>query len=167
MKVAPLSELKHELADLSKGELLALCLRLARFKKDNKELLTYLVFEAADLEAYIAGIDEFMTHEFSLINYSQSYFAKKSLRRLLRLVNKYIRYTGSRQAEAGLLIRFCELLKNSGISFKKNTQIQKMYSAQLLKIDKAIATLHPDLGYDYKKRASELPIGSSSKFSFF
>jgi hypothetical protein len=166
MKAASLSELKQELTNISKADLLALCLRLARYKKDNKELLTFLVFESNDVEAYIKNVDDFITKEFSAINYSNAYFAKKSLRKILRLVNKYIKYTGSKQVEATLLIRFCTLLKNTELPAKKNSQIQKMFLTQLAKIDKSIETLHPDLAYDYKKQADELALPHSSKFLF-
>ncbi len=162
MKVAPLNELKQELADLSKADLLALCLRLARFKKDNKELLTYLLFESNDVGTYIKSVEEYMRNAFSTINYSNVYFAKKSLRKILRSVNKYIKYSGSKQAEAALLIRFCQLLKATGLSTKKNAQLQKMYLTQLIKIDKAIETLHPDLAYDYQKTAKELMPGTNT-----
>ncbi|MCB0546499.1 MAG: hypothetical protein KDD19_02870 [Phaeodactylibacter sp.] len=45
MKAATIRELKQAMDNLSAGELVELCLRLARFKKENKELLTYLLFE--------------------------------------------------------------------------------------------------------------------------
>ena len=48
MKASTVSELKEELKHLPPAQLLELCLRLARFKKENKELLTYLLFEAHD-----------------------------------------------------------------------------------------------------------------------
>lgn len=167
MKVTSLSELKQELTNRSKADLLALCLRLARYKKDNKELLTFLVFESEDIEAYTKSVDEYITQEFLAVNYSNSYFAKKSLRKILRLVNKYIKYTGSKQVEAILLIRFCSLLKATELHTKRNSQIQKMYLTQLTKIDKVIETLHPDLAYDFKKQAAELVFDRSSKFLFF
>lgn len=167
MKAASLSELKQELSNLSKADLLALCLRLARYKKDNKELLTFLIFESNDIDAYIKSVDAFITAEFSAINYSNTYFAKKSLRKILRLLNKYIKYTGSKLAEATLLIRFCSLLKNTELPAKKNSQIQKIYLTQLAKIDKAIETLHPDLAYDFRKQADDLALPKASKFFFF
>ena len=46
MKAATVSQLKKELQHRNPDELLQLCLRLARFKLENKELLTYLLFEA-------------------------------------------------------------------------------------------------------------------------
>ncbi len=51
MKAASIQELKQELQHTSLKEITELCLRLARFKKENKELLTYLLFEASDAES--------------------------------------------------------------------------------------------------------------------
>jgi hypothetical protein len=56
MKAASINEIKQELQSLPPSRLNELCLRLARFKKDNKELLTYLLFEAADETAYIESV---------------------------------------------------------------------------------------------------------------
>jgi len=39
MKAASISELKQELQNISAKEITDICLRLARFKKENKELL--------------------------------------------------------------------------------------------------------------------------------
>ena len=65
MKPAVNSEIKQELNTLSAKELLELCLQLAKYKKDNKELLSYLLFEADDLPSYIAGVKE----EIELMSY--------------------------------------------------------------------------------------------------
>ena len=46
MKAVTIKELKEELINCTPKELRELCLRLARFKKENKELLTYLLFES-------------------------------------------------------------------------------------------------------------------------
>ena len=56
MKAASVNEIKQQLKEVNPVELIELCLRLARFKKENKELLTYLLFEADDLQAYIANV---------------------------------------------------------------------------------------------------------------
>ena len=49
MKASSLNELKKELEYRDKKELLSFCMRLAKFKKENKELLTFLLFEKDDL----------------------------------------------------------------------------------------------------------------------
>ncbi|MEX0362048.1 MAG: hypothetical protein AB3N10_13795, partial [Allomuricauda sp.] len=56
MKASTIAQLKKELQHRSPDELLNLCLRLGRFKKENKELLTYLLFEADHEEGYIESV---------------------------------------------------------------------------------------------------------------
>ena len=52
MDPAPLAEIKRTLMLMDRSELLDACLRLARFKKDNKELLTYMLFLSKDEQGY-------------------------------------------------------------------------------------------------------------------
>ena len=56
MKAASLSELKKELSSRPPQELLELCLRLTKFKKENKELLTYLLYEASNEPAFVKSV---------------------------------------------------------------------------------------------------------------
>ena len=156
MKTATIQELKQELQYTSLKEMTELCLRLARFKKENKELLTYLLFEAGDIEVYTENVKAFMREAFKEMNTANLYFAKKSLRKILRQVNKYIKFTGDKQAEAILLMYFCFLLKNSGIDIQKSTALNNMYAQQLKKIRAAIAVLHEDIQYDLTKDMQEI-----------
>jgi len=156
MKSATIHELKQEMAQLKPAELSALCLRLARFKKENKELLTYLLFEAHDEDGYIASVKKEIDEQFETINLSHLYFVKKSLRKILRSINKHIRYTGSKQAEVEWLLYFTAKLAGSGIPLEKNTMINNIYHSQLKKLFAAIHTLHEDLQYDYMRQAEKL-----------
>lgn len=156
MKAASISELKSELINTPNEELVELCLRLAKFKKENKELLTYLLFEAFDEKAYVEQIKTAMLLQFDEINTSSLYFVKKSLRKILRFLNKYIRYTGSTETEVILLIFFCSTLKSSGIPYEKNLVIKNMYLNQLKKIAKVVITMHEDLQFEYKKELEAL-----------
>ncbi len=151
MKAASIQQLKEELQHLSSKEITAMCLRLARFKKENKELLTYLLFEAGNAEAYTENVKAFMQEAFSEVNTANLYFAKKNLRKILRQVNKYIKFTGDKQTEAVLLMHFCLLLKNSGIDIQKNTALHNMFAQQIKKIKAAIAVLHEDMQHDLIK----------------
>ena len=156
MKAASINELKQELNLIPPLKLLDLCVRLARYKKDNKELLTYLLFEEHDEAAYVNSIKTEMDEQFAAINRSNLYFAKKSLRKILRLTSKYTRYTGSKQVEVELLLYFCNALVNSGIPIRDSTALTNIYKAQLKKIGKVISTMHEDLQYDYLKELNKL-----------
>jgi hypothetical protein len=156
MKAATIHELKSELMNTSTEQLADLCIRLAKFKKENKELLTYLLFEAFDEPAYVENIKTEMQGQFEEINTSNLYFVKKSLRKILRILNKYIRYTGSAETEVKLLLYFCKTLKESGIPIEKNPVIKNMYQNQLKKISKTIVTMHEDLQYEYVKELKQI-----------
>jgi hypothetical protein len=149
MKAASISQLKQELKNRSSNELLEICLRLARFKKENKELLTYLLFEVQDEQIYIESIKNEINRQFQEINKSNIYFAKKSIRKIVRTTNKYIRYSGHKQTEVELLLHFCKSLKDSGIPMNKSIALSNIYIRQIQKIKKTISTLHEDLQYDY------------------
>jgi hypothetical protein len=158
MKAASIQEIKLELSETSAAKLKQLCLHLAKFKKENKELLTYLLFESHDEASYIneikAGIDE----GFAELPKANNYLNKKTLRKILRIANKHIKYMGSKQGEAAVLMHFCEQLKNSSIPFQKITILKNIYLQQLKKINAAIGSLHEDLQYDFHQQLKELAI---------
>ena len=156
MKSATIQEIKQELLAMKPVQLAELCLRLARFKKENKELLTYLLFEADDEQGYVNGIKKEIDEHFAAINLSQLYFAKKSLRKIVRIINKYCRYSSSKQTETELRIYFCIQLKASGIPISRNAVINNLYQSQLKKINNVLATLHEDLQYDYLKELEKI-----------
>ena len=152
MKAASINELKKELEARNHIQLLSFCLRLAKFKKENKELLTFLLFEADDITTYIENVKQETTGFFSEINTSNIYYIKKSVRKILRHVNKHIRFSASKQAEAEMLIHFCNSIINFSIPLHKSKPLLKMYEMQVKKIDETLSTLHPDLQYDLKKQ---------------
>lgn len=156
MKAATINELKQELVNLSPLKLSELCLRLARFKKENKELLTYLLFEAHDTPGYIQSVKSEMDSQFADINKSNVYFVKKTLRKILRTANKYTRYSGLPQVEIELLIYFCTSMKELNVPITINPVLSNIYLNQLKKINKAMHSLHEDLQYDYRREINEL-----------
>jgi hypothetical protein len=151
MKAATINELKQELVNTPPAKVTELCLRLARFKKENKELLTFLLFEADDIPSYIANVKNEMDGQSETINKSNVYFVKKTLRKILRITNKFIRYSGNASVETELLMYFCITVKAMGSTINNNPVIANIYNNQLKKINKAIASMHEDLQYDYLK----------------
>lgn len=156
MKAASISEIKHELKNVPTLKLLELNLRLARFKKENKELLTYLLFESQDENAYILSIREEMITEFQSINTKSYYLIKKSIRRILKRIKTYARYSGKVETEVELLISFCENLKSMKPTYRNNIALSNLYNRQIIRIESLLPKLHEDLQYDYKLLIEEL-----------
>ncbi|MBK8490916.1 MAG: hypothetical protein IPL49_08530 [Saprospirales bacterium] len=156
MKTVSVKELKQELGQRSPKELLEICVRLSRFKKENKELLTYLLFESADEASFIEEVKKEVEAQFSLINTSSFYFINKSARKILRILKKYIRYSQKKETEVELLIHFCAELSKIQPSIQKNTKLQNLYQRQIVAVRKALSTLHEDLQYDYEMVLEQL-----------
>ncbi|AMC10109.1 hypothetical protein Lupro_02075 [Lutibacter profundi] len=149
MKVATIKELKIELSNHSHNEIIELCLRLSKFKKENKELLTYLLFESSNESDYIKTIKVEIDEQFELINTKTYYFIKKSIRKILRTIKKYIRYSKKKETEVELLLYFCKKLINFKPSIQQNTVLKNIYVREMKSIEKKILFLHEDLQYDY------------------
>lgn len=151
MKSATIAELKKEFARLDADRAVELTLRLARFKKENKELLTFLLYEADDIPGFVARVKEEMDEEFLKMNRDTVYLAKKSLRKILRLIGKYSRYIGTTEAEVELLVHFINNIHKSNIPYRGGAVISNLYDTQVKKIHKLIDQLDEDLQYDWKR----------------
>ncbi|BDW92596.1 hypothetical protein LCL86_05380 [Muricauda ruestringensis] len=158
MKAATIAQLKKELQFKSQEDITQLCLRLARFKKENKELLTYLLFESDSEEGYIETVKEEVDQMFTEINTNSYFYIKKSVRKILRTIKKYIRYSGDKATEVELLLYFCEKLKSFRPSIQRNTTLKNLYNRQLEYVNKKIPGLHEDLQYDFGTILKELQV---------
>lgn len=156
MKPVTVTVLKSELEQYSQKELMEICLKLAKFKVENKELLTYLLFDSNDEDEYVRAIKEEIDVAFSSLNQDNLYYVKKSARKILRLIKKYIRYSKNKETEAALLLYFCAQLKQLKPSHKRSQQMINLFEAQLKMAKKAISALHEDLQYDYNTELEEL-----------
>jgi len=156
MKTASVKELKIELSERSPAELLDICLKLSRFKKENKELLTYLLFEAENEDSYIASIKVLMDTKFEETTTRNLYYLKKSLRATLKDVKKYIRYSKKTTTEVELLLHFCKKMAELSDTINRSRVLTNMYERQLDLIKRRIETLHEDLQYDYMLEWNDL-----------
>ncbi len=153
---ASISDIKKELPLLDKKQLVELCLQLAKYKKDNKEYLSYLLFHAHDSSTAVVLVKEEIDILFSQINHVNLHVVKKSLRKILRFTNKHIKYIASKEHEIELLIYFCKKIKEFGIPIQKSTVLQNLYNAQVKKINTVVSKLHEDLQYDYAHELEKL-----------
>jgi len=150
VRSASVKQIKEELKHLSTDNLIDLCLRLSRFKKENKELLTYLLFDAYDESNYIKAIKIEMDEQFETINRNSYFYIKKSVRKILRNIKKYARYSLKKETEVELLLYFCKRLKDFSPSIDNNVSLTNIYNRQILLVKKIVSTLHEDLQYDYQ-----------------
>lgn len=156
MKAATIAQLKKELQFKSQDDIVQLCLRLARFKKENKELLTYLLFESENEAGYIETVKQEVDILFAEININSYFYIKKSVRKILRTIKKYIRYSGNKETEVELLLYFCEKLKDLKPSIRRNTTLLNLYTRQLDYVAKKLPLLHEDLQYDFGSALEKL-----------
>lgn len=156
MKAVSVNHIKKELEHLSSIELTELCLRLAKFKQENKELLTYLLFEAHDEMGYIEAVKAEVDTQFEQINTSSYYYMRKSVRKILRTIKKFARYSLKKDTEVELLLHFCFKLKSLQPSIFNNVTLTNTYHRQLAQAEKIVDTLHEDLQYDYNLKINGL-----------
>jgi hypothetical protein len=157
MKSGALSEIKKELQELEPKQLVELCVALAKYKKDNKEYLDYLLFEAHNKDGFITQVKDEVDKQFSELKPDTNlYYAKKSLRKILRIINKYIKYIGDKGVAAELHIYFCRKLKASRIPIEKSARLTNLKAGEIKKIRSLVNSLHPDLQYDYLKELSQV-----------
>ena len=156
MKAASISELQKELALFERKRLLELCMQMAKYKKENKEFLSYLLFEAHDEKAYISSVKELVDEGFNTMNRNTVYLTKKSLRKVLRMMNKFIKYSGSRETEIELRVYFVSQVKATRIPIDKSALLSNLYYREIEKIKTLISKLHEDLQYDYKQELDKL-----------
>lgn len=151
MKAATLNEIRQELGNLQPAHLREILVKLARFRNENKEWLSYLLFEAQDEPSYVLAVREEMDMLFETVPRANIYFVKKSVRKILRFVNRSIRYSGVAQTELEIRIHFCRRLKESGAPLDTGTVLYNLYQQQLKKINTVFGKLVEDIQLDYTR----------------
>ncbi len=156
MKNYTAKEIREELKHSSHDELMLICQRLIRFKKENKELLSYLLFKSSDEEVFVEEVKTQIAEQFLNINKKSYFFMRKSVRKILTDTKKYIRYSSQKETEIELLLHFCKELKNLRPSMKNHLRLHNIYLTQTKYIQKKIDLLHEDLQFDYNLELNEL-----------
>ncbi len=158
MKPATVHQIKHELKHCSHDQLLALCIRLANFKKDNKELLSYLLFESDNEGNFVQTIQSHIDELFANINYNSSYWTAKGLRKVIRYIDKISRYSGEKSTELDLRIYFCQQVRRHDLPVKRLKTFNSIYTRQLDKIDKAFSKVHEDERLDFMEAIEDIQL---------
>lgn len=152
MKAASVKEIKSALENVSPKELLDICIRLIKFKKENKELATYILFDETDEPGYVANVKASLDLLFDDVHKTNVYFAKKTLRKIVRVANKFIKYSNNATTEVEVLLFVAEKMRKINLEMSKSTALENIYLSLNKKINKAIMLLHEDLQYDYMRQ---------------
>ena len=151
MQTHPLNDIKKSLLTMEPHELTALCLRLAKYKKENKELLAYLLFESKDEAQYIENLKLEIDAFFDELKFFGAYHYTKQIRKILRLVAKHIKYSATPATEVELLVHFCQRLQKLIVGKHPITALENIYARQVDKIEKSMGKLHEDIQFYFAK----------------
>lgn len=155
MNSPKLSSIRKELNSLPPEVLISICLKLAKYKTENKELLNYLLFYNHDKQVYINEVKKFLDDSFSNLPYSD-YTATKALRKATRLMNKHIKFIAEKHLELELSLYFCELFIGKGIIKTSHKPLIGLLYRQLKRADKLIPKLEDDLQFDFQHEFDNL-----------
>lgn len=156
MTPASVDQIKKELQKLPPKKVLDLALRLARFKKENKELITYLLFEAGDEPGYIQSLQIEIDEMLGEIHKGPSATIKKQLRRITRLINRQTKYIGSKSAAVELHLHLCNGIYNHPDNLLNITSANTIFQQQLSKATRLVPLVEDDLQYDFQLTIDQL-----------
>jgi hypothetical protein len=158
MKASSLNDIKKELKEIDPEQVIDFCIRLTKYKKENKELLTYLLFESGNEPAYIENVKAELEVQFGEVPKGNVYFVKKTVRKILRFANRQIRYSGIPETELELRLYFCSKMKSEKVPMPGGTVLYNLYQQQLSKINALISKLPEDIHADYEREIKRLAI---------
>ncbi len=116
------------------------------------------MFESEDEQGYTKSIKREVDEQFELINTKTYYYIKKSVRKILRRIKTYIRYSKNKETEVELLIYFCRKLKDLSPSIKGSIVLTNLYHREIASSKKKVSILHEDLQFDYESDLASLSL---------
>jgi hypothetical protein len=157
MKSATVNELRKELKDSDPDVVRELCLRLIKYKKENKELATYAIFESHDETAYLKNVCEEIEESFKEIpRGGNTYYIKKTLRKILRFANRQIKYSGNKISELEIRIFFLEQMLEAKVPKYSGTVLGNLYDQQVKKILSIQKGMEEDLQADFQSQIDKV-----------
>lgn len=161
-----LQDIKKELQHLSGLQIADLCLRLARHKKENKELLAYLLFESNNQAEFVEKVKAEAGFMFSQLPV-RSYEAAKYLRKILRLISKYAKFMASKECEIELLLNFCYNYIQYADLKTSYKPLRLILIRQIEKIKTSIGKLHEDVQLDFANEYNAMIDEAEKKLTWF
>lgn len=157
MNAASAQSIKAALQQCDKKELIAFCLRLSRFKKENKELLSFLLFDEKDPAEFLLQAKAEIDELFLQVNTAHVFYAKKTIRKIVRMLNKYGRITSDdKSLSLEMIIRFLTNFQGLNMKWQKEKLLVNIYTAQFKKAQQLMNAMHEDLRYEYERQLERL-----------
>lgn len=150
MKIPSLADIKKELQHLNEKELVEVVIDLSKFSRDNKAYLFFKLFERDNPRLFIEMVKEELDMAFMDANTKHYHLAKKSAQAIRRKLNKNLKLSKNKEAQAELILYFCEKMKLYGYLGFHHPVIDNLYKIQLGKAEKLVSGLHEDLQYDFR-----------------
>lgn len=158
-----LSDIKKELSGLDKAELILLCIRMAKLKKENKEFLSFLISDSDDPQYYAEKLkpelDAVWQEPFRSV-----WALNKSLRKSLRLISKYRRFTAHLRGELELMIYFQQGFFEHWKHGFNNRRFESMSDQNLRKIHKLLSQIDEEFRADYQPQIDDLEKTFNKRF---
>lgn len=151
MKAPTLNQIKKELETIAPDRVMSILLRLIKSKTENKELVSYILFDEADLSTYISDLRYEVEVQMTNLLKSPPYIQKRGLRKVLNYITRHAKYTGTKEAEVELLLFFCQQMNTLGLMRHPSRLIENIYVSQLNKINKKLPLVHEELQVDYQR----------------
>ena len=156
MKAESIIKIRKTLESSDRITLQKLCLCLAKFKIENKELLTYLLYESREEEEYVKKIKSLINKMFCEINTDSYFYIKKSIRKIRRKIGRFSKYSNQPETEIELLIYFCNKMINIKPSIFNNKTLTNILIRTIDSSIKKNFKLHEDLQYEYNIKIQKL-----------
>jgi hypothetical protein len=150
MNVLSISEVKKNLKHLTDDELCVIMIKLAKFKKVNKEYLSFLLLNESNESLYVEEVKEHLTELLENVNQNSIQYAKKTLRKVLRVLRQCSDFSEKDVTQLDLSVFFCNELNKLQKSIRNHSIVQGMYNREITKIDKIMKGMHEDLVADYQ-----------------
>lgn len=149
-----LSNIRKEINELPKEILAEYCLKIAKYKTENKEFFNYLLFYSDNTAGYINEVKMIIDEGFDSLTYSD-YNSTKVLRKLTRLMNKHIKFIAEKPSEIELALYFCSQFIDKGSPKTSHKPLIGLLFRQLKRIERIIPKLNEDLQFDYQNEFDE------------
>jgi len=149
INAASLKVIKDELSTLTNKDLNGIILKMIKFRKENKELVTYLLFDSRDEMEYVKMMKKEIEMALYAVTSSNARNSLKLIRKVLRITRKAIKFSGKNETEVQLLLHYCSILKSKDLPLTRIKALNSIWERSILSTGKAISSLHEDLRYDY------------------